>query len=750
MKPANNPLIHWYSLVSGIAASALLYAHLGLPAAAIGMLLVFPLSDRILLRVRGTDESSSPYSGYSEQTAAVGLILFLPLIFLSDLLTALLVFLGFGYLSLLLQTHDNRRLYLGLGVGFTALMAGAVVARTGYYLVFLTAYAVAISITLGHIHLEPMGQPRHPWRVRDQLRSAAWLISIALLIYLLLPRFPAGNLGSRPGSDHYYQNSAWEQEARQTPVFKDPEARTRTLLESLAEASSDPLQQESEALAESRQQGFRYQGFNETLDMQNPDASGDRFSNTILARMRADVPLYLRARSFDIFDGVRWHSSAKTLAKMELKQGEIDLLNLPPGLEPFIEQYEIILDQDLVSNIVAAAVPVRLRFPGTVIGIDAFHQLQAPGVLRKGTAYSVESLRLQHHGRDIAERSYSDLPGYTQLPDDLDPRIATLAREITEGIDTPFEQALALESHLRNHYDYDFESVFLSQHQTPLSRFLFETRRGHCEYFASALAILLRTLDIPSRLVSGFSATDLNPLTGYYEIHALDGHAWVEAYIENIGWLELEPTAYYEMPTQLRQTLSAEQINQYVERQLRLDQTVDSNTLSLDSMIGSVWQILYLSTLWILAHLKLILADLWPWLTGLAMTAVLIRLSWPWLAPRWRARRIRDEVYRKAAQSHEFTINDWFEGIDRLLRNAGMQIAEGATIERYLQRFADLGFRLDSKTLVSDFNATNYATASASPNASARQSAQAYRRLFDSVYATGYQELSKRVKAQRA
>ncbi len=737
MKPASMKIRLWYSLVSGVAASALLYAHLGWLAAGLGFLLTVPVSYWILLRVSHTDEVSSPYAKLSEQVAAAGLILFLPLILLTSLLTALLVFLGFGFFSLLLQTHDNRRLYLGLGVGFTALMAGAVVAKSGYYLVFLMAYAVNISITLGYVYLEPMSNPSQPWRSRDQLRSASWLIAIAIVIYLIVPRFPAGNLGARPGSDHFYQNPSWEQEAKQTQAMGDAEERTQSLLEKLVDQMPDLNQPPSQPATDSNKTGYRYRGFEQTFDMENPDDSGDRFSNVVLARMRADHPLYLRARVFDIFDGLHWHSSATTLNKLKLDRGALTLHSVPAGSEAFIEHYEITLEQNLANNIMAAAIPVKLQFPGTVIGIDAFSQLQAPELLRKGTAYAVDSLRLFHQGHSLAERTYSDLPGYRQLPDDLDPRIPELARRITHGLATPLDRALALEAHLRSQYDYDFESIFSSQHQTPLSRFLFETRRGHCEYFASALAILLRTLDIPSRLVTGFSATDLNPLTGYYEIHALDGHAWVEAYIEGVGWLELEPTAYYDMPSQSRQTLSAEQINGYVERQLRLGQTVDAGRFNLDTLIGSLWQLLYLSVLWIGAYLKLALGYAWPWLTGLMVIVLIARLSWPWLGPRWRARAIRQEIYRRIDKSDRYAINIYMEGIDRLLRNAGQQIAQGATIEQYLQRFPELDIRFDRKELALSFNTTNYGAGSS------EQVSEKYRRLFDAIYDLGYGKLSR-------
>ncbi|MET0051415.1 MAG: hypothetical protein ABW095_10100, partial [Candidatus Thiodiazotropha sp.] len=118
-------------------------------------------------------------------------------------------------------------------------------------------------------------------------------------------------------------------------------------------------------------------------------------------------------------------------------------------------------------------------------------------------------------------------------------------------------------------------------------------------------------------------------------------------------------------------------------------------------------------------------------------------LSWPWLAPRWRARRIRDEVYRRIRETDCPVVNEYLAGIDRLLRNAGMEISKGTTIESYLQRIPDLGFSLDPAELASTFNMQNYATTGSN------QGIENYQRLFDAVYALGYGELSNRTRSQR-
>jgi hypothetical protein len=118
--------------------------------------------------------------------------------------------------------------------------------------------------------------------------------------------------------------------------------------------------------------------------------------------------------------------------------------------------------------------------------------------------------------------------------------------------------------------------VFSSQHVTPLRQFLFETRRGHCEYFASAMTIMLRAIGIPARLATGYSATTYNPVTGYYEVRALDGHAWPEAYLPQYGWVSFEPTPFYQLPEPPPATTAAA-LDRYLERMSQIDQATRSN-----------------------------------------------------------------------------------------------------------------------------------------------------------------------------
>jgi len=130
---------------------------------------------------------------------------------------------------------------------------------------------------------------------------------------------------------------------------------------------------------------------------------------------------------------------------------------------------------------------------------------------------------------------------YLQLPAGLDARIPQLAREITKKAPTPFDKAVRIESYLRTSYGYTL-NLTAKPGQDPLAHFLFEARAGHCEYFASAMAIMLRTLDIPSREVNGFLPGEYNDLGGDYIVRASDAHSWVEVYFPGNGWYVFDPT----------------------------------------------------------------------------------------------------------------------------------------------------------------------------------------------------------------
>ncbi|HUA15421.1 MAG TPA: DUF3488 and transglutaminase-like domain-containing protein [Verrucomicrobiae bacterium] len=127
-----------------------------------------------------------------------------------------------------------------------------------------------------------------------------------------------------------------------------------------------------------------------------------------------------------------------------------------------------------------------------------------------------------------------------RLPE-VDPRVRRLAHQIAGSAGNDFDRASAVEGYLRTHYGYTLE-LPRTPPRDPIANFLFERKEGHCEYFASAMAVMLRTLGIPSRVVNGFRSDEFNDLTGNYVIRAKDAHAWVEAYFPGYGWHTFDPT----------------------------------------------------------------------------------------------------------------------------------------------------------------------------------------------------------------
>jgi len=133
---------------------------------------------------------------------------------------------------------------------------------------------------------------------------------------------------------------------------------------------------------------------------------------------------------------------------------------------------------------------------------------------------------------------------YLQLPDSVrdSPRIRELAEQITSGIEAPYDKARAIETWLRTELSYTLEMRVPPEGQEPVDFFLFDWRAGHCEYFSSAMAIMLRTVGIPSRNVNGFLGGEWNEFENYVAVRNGDAHSWVEVYFADRGWVTFDPT----------------------------------------------------------------------------------------------------------------------------------------------------------------------------------------------------------------
>ena len=139
------------------------------------------------------------------------------------------------------------------------------------------------------------------------------------------------------------------------------------------------------------------------------------------------------------------------------------------------------------------------------------------------------------HGRLF--RNYDPSGRFSQLPSSIGPRTRALAETIVAGIprEQVYERAVRIESYLKGRYDYDLNAGVRTWGVDPIEDFLHRTKAGHCEHFAASMAVLLRCLDVPARVVTGFSGGEWNEYGEFYVIRQRNAHAWVEARVPSVS-----------------------------------------------------------------------------------------------------------------------------------------------------------------------------------------------------------------------
>ncbi len=137
---------------------------------------------------------------------------------------------------------------------------------------------------------------------------------------------------------------------------------------------------------------------------------------------------------------------------------------------------------------------------------------------------------------------------YLQLPPNLPQRVRDLASRVTDGMETPYGKAKALEDYLRNNYPYNLRVDPPPFNADGVDHFLFTLGEGYSEYFASTMAVMLRTVGVPARLAVGYTTGDRiehKPLFAVTDSHS---HAWLEVYFPEYGWIPFEPTPGKSLP----------------------------------------------------------------------------------------------------------------------------------------------------------------------------------------------------------
>ncbi len=267
-----------------------------------------------------------------------------------------------------------------------------------------------------------------------------------------------------------------------------------------------------------------------------------RVKITNLPRADHPSPLYWRGVALDLFDGHSWRISPGGDALVRADDGGV-LRVAEAGAGEVVEQY--IVTEPLDSSVLfAASMPVA--FVGTGINRvrvrnDSYFLSLGSGVRMEYKAYSVVRPPTAAELRKAA----TDYPPpikrrYLQLPP-MDGRVRDLALRITAADRTNYDRALSVRNYLRRNLSYTLR-LDPGEEGFPLEDFLFRGRKGHCEYFATAMVVMLRTLGIPARIVNGFLGGEWNEFGNFYLVRASDAHSWVEAYFPPYGWVTFDPT----------------------------------------------------------------------------------------------------------------------------------------------------------------------------------------------------------------
>lgn len=262
------------------------------------------------------------------------------------------------------------------------------------------------------------------------------------------------------------------------------------------------------------------------------DISSLSKSNAVAFRVKfdGDVPAprdrYWRALVMTNFTGRTWNAFSPTIAGAAKQQIE-------PRGEPI--RYEITMEPNRQQWVFSLDMPMEWSNRKTFMGPE--QQLWRETPIQQRFAYRVVSYPEYFVKSQPRSRNW-----YTRIPEDGNDRTRGLAASMLKsaGSETAFIEDV-MKKFNTEEYFYTLQPPTLGS--DPIDRFLFDTRRGFCEHYASAFAFMMRSVGIPSRIVAGYQGGEINPMGGHLIVRQSDAHVWVEVWLEEYGWYRVDPTA---------------------------------------------------------------------------------------------------------------------------------------------------------------------------------------------------------------
>ncbi|MEN8098242.1 MAG: transglutaminase-like domain-containing protein [Chloroflexota bacterium] len=265
-------------------------------------------------------------------------------------------------------------------------------------------------------------------------------------------------------------------------------------------------------------------------------------------KVQANWGRYWRSTSYDTYTGEGWVNSTNT----RIERAPDNPIQVPEYQKRLAITSTITNQKDNIVNLYFPHQPTatdrQARFNVWSIG-NALYDIES--VLSRFGLYSGRMYKT--HGT-VSYADYDQLrtagntypewvaERYLQLPDEFSSRVRDLARTITAGAETPYDQAELLTHWLRDNLTYNDNINAPPPGSDPIEYLLFESREGYCNYYATALAVMLRSIGVPARVVSGYTQGTWVEDGDFYRVFSDDSHAWVEVFFPEYGWLEFEPT----------------------------------------------------------------------------------------------------------------------------------------------------------------------------------------------------------------
>jgi transglutaminase-like putative cysteine protease len=276
-------------------------------------------------------------------------------------------------------------------------------------------------------------------------------------------------------------------------------------------------------------------------------------SNVPVLQVQATEPHYWRAVAYDRYTGSGWQNTDEVAVTLQPDDHRLTAV-------PYAAQHEFTstvrmleAGEDIVffageplrSTLFVTARLTNVFFAQGQSG-TAVSMLQSLRSLRRNQSYTIVSLvsgattqQLRSAGTDYPDWAQDR---YLQLPRTLPERVRNLTHEVVKGATTPYDQAVAIQGYLRR-ITYDQYINAPPAGRDVVDWFLFENRRGYCDYYASAMAVMCRILGIPARISQGYAPGEYDSASRSYVVRQQDAHAWPELYFPGYGWIDFEPTS---------------------------------------------------------------------------------------------------------------------------------------------------------------------------------------------------------------